>query len=121
MTLIEGDSEIVPGVWMRSAPGHNRDLMIVTAESRGQTFCFLSDLVPLAGNLQPSWVPALDLYPLQSIESKTRWLARAVEDNWVCGFGHDPEIDFARIATDPKAGFVVAETYSQAFTQNRMK
>ena len=42
---------------MRRAPGHNRDMMVVTAESGGETFCFLSDLVPLAAHLQPTWIP----------------------------------------------------------------
>ena len=42
MTLVEGDHEVVPGVWMRRAPGHNRDMCVVTAENGGQTFCFWS-------------------------------------------------------------------------------
>lgn len=106
MTLVDGDHEVVPGVWMRRAPGHNRDMMTIAAESRGETFCFLSDLVPTVAHLTPSWVAAFDLYPLETIESKTLWLNRAVDGDWVCSFGHDPETGFARIARDSKAGFV---------------
>ena len=109
MTLVDGDYEIAPGIRMRPAPGHNRDMMVVTAESAGQTFCFLSDLVPLAAHLQPSWVAAFDLYPLQAIETKTRWLTEAAENNWLCAFAHDPAVDFARIVKHPKTGFAVAE------------
>jgi glyoxylase-like metal-dependent hydrolase (beta-lactamase superfamily II) len=105
MKLVDGDFEAAPGVWMRHAPGHNRDMMVVTAESGGQTFCFLSDLVPTAAHLQPSWVAAFDLYPLQTIETKTRWLTAAIEGGWICGFGHDPRVDFARIVPDPKTKF----------------
>jgi glyoxylase-like metal-dependent hydrolase (beta-lactamase superfamily II) len=105
MTLIDGDSEVAPGIWMRRAPGHNRDMMVVTAESGGETFCFLSDLVPMAAHLQPSWVAAFDLYPLECIETKTRWLTEAAENNWLCAFAHDPAIDFARIVKHPKTGF----------------
>ncbi len=105
MTLVEGDFEVAPSVWMRRAPGHNRDMMVVTAESKGETFCFLSDLAPFAAHLQPSWVAAFDLYPLETIDTKSQWLARAVDGNWICGFGHDPEIDFARIRRDPKTSF----------------
>jgi glyoxylase-like metal-dependent hydrolase (beta-lactamase superfamily II) len=110
MTLIEGDVEVVPGVWMRRAPGHNRDLMIVTARSRGQVFCFLSDLAPFAAHLKPTWVPALDLYPIESIASKTEWLGAAVDGAWTCGFGHDTMIDFARIVRDPKNQFAAVAT-----------
>ena len=105
MTLVEGDCEVVPGVWMRRAPGHTRDMMVVTAKSAGRTFCFLSDLVPTAAHLQPTWVMAFDLYPLQSIQEKTRWLGAAREGDWICGFSHDSEIGFTRVAGHPKTGF----------------
>jgi glyoxylase-like metal-dependent hydrolase (beta-lactamase superfamily II) len=109
MTLVPGDFEVVPGVWMRHAPGHNRDMMVITAESRGETFCFLSDLVPTSAHVQPSWVAAFDLYPLETIETKTAWLGKAAEQNWICGFAHDPAVDFARITRDPKTHFAPAE------------
>jgi len=109
MVLVDGKSaEVAPGVRMHHAPGHTRHMMVVTAESRGQTFCFLSDLVPSAAHLQPTWVMAFDLYPLDTIESRTQWLTRAVEGSWLCGFGHDHKAAFARIATDPKVKFTVA-------------
>ena len=105
MTLLGGDFEIVPGVWMRRAPGHTREMMAVTAESRGQTFCFLSDLLPMAPHAQPTWVTAFDLYPLQSIESKMQWLAAAAKGGWICGFSHDTETAFARITEHLKTRF----------------
>ena len=98
MTLVEPDCEIVPGVWMRRAPGHTRDMCVVNAESGGQTFCFLSDLAPFAAQLTPTWIPAFDLYPLESIETKQRVLAEAIEQNWLVGFAHDTELAFARLA-----------------------
>jgi glyoxylase-like metal-dependent hydrolase (beta-lactamase superfamily II) len=107
MTLVEDGHEVVPGVRMHSAPGHNRDMMVVTAESRGKTFVFLSDLVPSASHLQPTWVMGFDLYPLDTIATRALWLSRAAEGNWLCGFGHDHVTAFARIATDPKSKFTL--------------
>jgi len=105
MTLIEGDHDVVPGMRMCRAPGHNRDMMVVVAESRGQSFCFLSDLVPSAAHLQPTWVAAFDLFPLECIEQKIVWQSRAVAGNWVCGFAHDVENPFAHIVAHPKTQF----------------
>ncbi len=105
MVLVEAGHEVVPGVRLQPAPGHNRDMAVVTVESGGQTFCFLSDLVPTAAHLQPTWVAAFDLYPLETIENKLRWLGAAADGDWWCGFGHDPERPFARIGRDPKTGF----------------
>jgi glyoxylase-like metal-dependent hydrolase (beta-lactamase superfamily II) len=105
MALVDGECQVVPGVWMRRAPGHNRDMMAVTASSGGQTFCFFSDLVPSAAHVPPTWVASFDLYPLETIEQKERWLGAAVEGNWICGFAHDMEMPFATIVADPKTSF----------------
>ena len=105
MLLVDGDYEVAPGIWMRRAPGHNRDMMIVTAESGGQTFCFFSDLVPTAAHIQPTWVMAFDLDPIQSIDSKVRWLTEAADGGWQCAFSHDANVAFARIVRDPKTQF----------------
>jgi glyoxylase-like metal-dependent hydrolase (beta-lactamase superfamily II) len=105
MTLVDSDFEVAPGVWMRRVPGHTRDMMVITAESGGQTFCFFSDLVPTTAHTQPTWVMAFDLYPLESIENKSRWLDAAVKGDWICGFSHDSEVAFARIAAHPKIHF----------------
>src|ERR1017187_593653 len=107
MTLVDGDHEVAPGVWMRRAPGHNRDMMAITAESRGQTFCFFSDLIPTAAHVQPSWVAAFDLSPMEAIDNKVRWLTAAVEGQWWCAFSHDARLAFARTARDPKKQFGV--------------
>ena len=108
MTLVEGDCEVLPGIRMRTAPGHTRDMMVVTAESAGETFCFLSDMVPTAAHLPPTWVAAFDLYPLETIANKVKWLGAAAEGQWLCGFGHDSAA-FARIATDAKKQFIAVE------------
>src|ERR1700730_2186371 len=97
MVLLDGDCEIVPGVALKLAPGHNRDMAVVTGTSGGQTFCFFSDLIPSAAHVTPSWVAAFDLFPLEAIDVKIRWMSEAARGNWLCGFGHDPELAFARI------------------------
>jgi len=97
MHLLDADLEVAPGIEMRLAPGHNRDMMVVTAASAGQTFCFFSDLIPTTAHVTPSWVAAFDLYPLQTIDTKRRWLEDAVRGQWLCGFGHDPDVAFACI------------------------
>jgi glyoxylase-like metal-dependent hydrolase (beta-lactamase superfamily II) len=107
MTLVAGDYQVLPGIWMRMAPGHTRDMMVVTAESAGETFCFLSDLVPTVAHLPPTWLPAFDLYPLETIATKVQWLGAAADGGWLCGFGHDAAA-FSRIARDETKQFIVA-------------
>jgi glyoxylase-like metal-dependent hydrolase (beta-lactamase superfamily II) len=98
MKLVDAEEcEIVPGVKTRLAPGHNRDMLLVTASSGGSTFCFYSDLLPTTAHLTPTWVAAFDLFPLESIEKKSRWLGRAADESWICGPGHDCRTGFTRV------------------------
>lgn len=97
MRLIGEDREIVPGIRMEQVRGHNRDMCVVTASSGGRTFCFFSDLVPSVAHLTPTWVPAFDLFPLESIDNKTKWLTRAARDNWICGLGHEVAMAFVTV------------------------
>jgi len=97
MRLIEEDTDVAPGVRLCLAPGHTPDMMVVTAASSGKNFCFLSDLVPTAAHVTPTWVAAFDLDPVQSIDSKLDWLTRAACGEWICAFAHEPKAAFARI------------------------
>ncbi len=97
MRLIDTDAEVAPGVKLCVAPGHTRNMMVITAASEGKTFCFLTDLVPTAAHVTPTWVAAFDLDPIQSIDSKLRWLGEAARGEWVCAFAHEPQMAFARI------------------------
>ena len=36
---------------------------------------------------------AYDLYPLQTLETKRKWVSRLAGEGWITVFGHDP--DFA--------------------------
>jgi glyoxylase-like metal-dependent hydrolase (beta-lactamase superfamily II) len=105
MTLVGSECEVIPGVRMERVPGHTRDMMVVTAQSRGRVFCFFSDLVPTRHHVPPTWVMAFDLFPLESIASKSKWLERAATGDWICGFSHDCDVAFARIAPHPKNRF----------------
>jgi len=103
MELLTGNVEIVPGIQLEVVPGHNRDMMVVRVRSEGETFCFLSDLVPTAHHVKPTWIAAVDLDPLTAIDNKTRLLAQAAAENWWCAYAHDADTRFSRVKnTDGK-------------------
>lgn len=98
--LLDGDVEVAPGIQVQVTPGHNRDMMVVLVRAGGETWCHLADLAPYAAHVTPTWVAAFDLFPLQSIQSKTELFERAAAGNWCCSFGHDPKVSFGRIRND---------------------
>jgi glyoxylase-like metal-dependent hydrolase (beta-lactamase superfamily II) len=95
--LLDGDGEVAPGIEVRVAPGHNRDMMVVIVRSGGETWCHFADLVEYASQLTPTWVSGFDLFPLETIANKTQLLGCAAAEGWWCSFGHDPQVGFAKI------------------------
>jgi glyoxylase-like metal-dependent hydrolase (beta-lactamase superfamily II) len=105
--LLDGDQEIAPGVELIRAPGHNADMMMVRLSGGGQTALLLADLAPMAAHLPPAWIMGYDLYPLQTLENKKKWISRVVQGGWLAIFGHDPKVRAAYLRE--KDGKVVAE------------
>ncbi|MBV9572485.1 MAG: MBL fold metallo-hydrolase [Acidobacteriales bacterium] len=108
MQLLKGDQQIVPGISVRVFPGHTRDMQAIIVESRGQTACYISDLIPSSAHLDLNWVMAYDLYPVQSVESRKRYYAASVPGKWLTIFTHDPTVPWAYVSRNDK-GKMVAE------------
>ncbi len=78
--LLENDAEIVPGVEVIRAPGHNADMMCVRLTGGGKTVFFTADLVPTAAHVPYPWIMGYDLYPLTTLENKKKWISQAVRE-----------------------------------------
>jgi len=105
--LLDGDQEILPGIDLIRAPGHNADMMCVKLSGGGQTAMLLADLAPTAAHLPPPWIMAFDLYPLQTLENKKKWIPKLAQGGWLAIFAHDPKVRAAYLRE--KDGKVVAE------------
>jgi len=94
---ITGDTEIVPGISTIRIPGHNADIQAIKLTGGGRTIFFVADLVPTRHHLPLPWIMAYDLYPLQTLETKRKWIETIVRDGWIIVFGHDPDIPSATL------------------------
>ena len=99
--LLEGNTELYPGVHLFVSEGHTVGLQLVRLESDdGQTLVFCGDLIPTTAHLRAAWVAAYDLYPLTVIEEKKQLLAQAVEEGWLLFFEHDPKVAVCSVKDD---------------------
>jgi glyoxylase-like metal-dependent hydrolase (beta-lactamase superfamily II) len=98
VTLLDRESEIVPGVRAVPAPGH----MVVEVRSAGQLLLYIGDTVLYPLHLEhPNWLPIYDIVPEQAAPSKQAIFDRAAEERaWVIG-QHFPPF--------PSLGHVVKE------------
>ncbi len=107
MTLLKGGEEIVPGISVKTFPGHTAHMQAVIVESGGRTACYISDLIPTAAHIDLTWGMGFDLYPLQTIESKKEYYAQALLGKWLTVFTHDAKVPWAYVDKD-EAGKMVA-------------
>ena len=95
MQLIDGNTEIAPGISVEVWPGHTRNMWGVFIRSAGKTACYISDLIPTSWHLDVAWAMAYDLYPLEVLDNRKRYYAKAIPEQWLTIFTHDPEIPWS--------------------------
>jgi glyoxylase-like metal-dependent hydrolase (beta-lactamase superfamily II) len=108
MTLLKGGEEIVPGISVKTCPGHTAHMQAVMVRSGGRTACYISDLIPTSAHIDLTWGMGFDLYPLQTITSKKQYYAEAVPGKWLTVFTHDPKTPWAYVEKD-ELGKMVAK------------
>ncbi|MEQ8672327.1 MAG: MBL fold metallo-hydrolase [Aggregatilineales bacterium] len=110
MRLLDGDTDLAPGIRGIVTPGHTPAHMSVRFESNDQHAAFLCDLASYAVHFERlGWMTAYDVEPLRTLETKREWQQWALETNAVVMFPHDPFRPAGRLTHDER-GRTVLET-----------
>ncbi len=91
------DYEVVPGVFMRSAPGPSQRSAVVEVRRGADRVMYLGDLCPSATHLNPAVITAYDDSPDDTYLNKMHWLDQAEKEGAVVIFPH---------GNDVKAGYL---------------
>ncbi|HVC32468.1 MAG TPA: MBL fold metallo-hydrolase [Chloroflexota bacterium] len=110
LRLFDGATEIAPGVHWLMAAGHTRAHTCVLIESEDQSALFAVDVCPFVAHLERiAWVPAVDVEPLVSMETKRRIVADLLAHDRLVIFDHDPNVVTARLSGTPEKWTVEPE------------
>lgn len=110
LEVVDGPQSVAPGVRTDIAPGHTAALQTVWVESNGESLLFLSDACSWAAHLNRlAWVPAFDIYPQTSIETKRRITQEALQRNTLLVFQHDAQVVTGRLIPGPRGPEVQPE------------
>jgi glyoxylase-like metal-dependent hydrolase (beta-lactamase superfamily II) len=82
---------ILPGVTALSIPGHNATIQAIKISGGGKTLLAVADLIPTRHHIPLPWIMGYDLYPVQTLETKRKWISKIAKDGWLVAFGHDAE------------------------------
>ena len=98
--FIDEDVEVLPGVSVCRTGGHTMHHQIVRFESGGRAAIFAADLIPTVAHVDLPWIMGYDLYPMDTLSYKRRFVAEAVEGEYVIFFEHDPVVTAGIIRQD---------------------
>ncbi len=93
LRVLWGNTRLTPEIRVIITPGHTRAHQCVVVESQGETAVFLGDLASWPIHMERlAWVPAYDLEPMVSIETKRSLAHWAIEKKALLIFEHHPEV-----------------------------
>lgn len=94
LRVLSGDSRLTEHVRVVVTPGHTRAHQCVIVESGGQCAIYLGDVASWPIHMERiSWVPAYDVEPLVTIETKRKLARWAIEKHALLIFEHHPTIE----------------------------
>jgi len=105
--ILDGDSEIAPGISVQLYPGHTAYHMAVILESNGKRACYIGDLIPTTAHIHPTWVMGYDLDPIACIDNRHRFYKDAIPERWLVIFTHDPKVPWAYVGKDADGKYAI--------------
>ncbi len=102
LKLIEGPEKLFKNVDIIVTNGHTRGQQHPLVKGETCSLFYCADLIPTSAHLPLRWHTAYDNYPMTIIKEKRKLLDRALKENWILFFEHDPDIAAATIKQGEK-------------------
>ncbi len=100
--FFEGDMTIKPGVRVERTGGHTGQHQVIYIETGGKTAVFVADMIPTTAHLQDPWLMGYDLFPMDTLAFKRRFIREAIDREYLILFEHDPRISAGYIRENAK-------------------
>lgn len=98
--LVNGSVKLCQGVELMVTYGHTIAQQHVVVKGENESLFFCADMVPTVNHIPVSWHMAFDNRPLDLFPEKDYFLRKAIRENWILFFQHDPDIVAARVKED---------------------
>jgi len=91
--------------------GHTEAMILPIINYNGKTLAYMADLIPSAGHIPLPYIMGYDLRALTTLNEKTAFLQKAIDNNYTLYFEHDPKIECCSIKMTEK-GIRMDEAFS---------
>ncbi|UCG61175.1 MAG: MBL fold metallo-hydrolase [Candidatus Zixiibacteriota bacterium] len=98
--LLDANTELLPGIRAVFTGGHTRGHFALEMESGGAKVYYYADIFCTSHHMPVAYVPAVDLYPDETMAIKRDKLPEIIADGVVMAFDHDVSMPFGRVRED---------------------
>jgi len=97
LELVDGEKEVAKGIKVKNTRGHTPGHQVVFIEDGNNKILWPGDIIPTASHLKIPYVASVDLFPLETMELKRKFLNMCINDGWLLAFDHDVNIKLGRL------------------------
>ncbi len=90
LEFVDGEFEIFPNISLVVINGHTAAQQLPKISDGKTTLLYCCDLFPTTSHIPLPYIMAYDIRPLMTLEEKKKILSKAVEEDWILFFEHDP-------------------------------
>jgi len=102
LTLLNGESELFPGIFIRLSDGHTIAQQTVLVTDGQRALYHPGDMIPTSSHVPLPYIMGYDNFPLITLEEKRNILTKAADGKWVLFFEHDPKYAATFVEKTPK-------------------
>lgn len=102
LKFIDPSLEFTKDISFIEVNGHTESMMLPLVRCNGNTLAYMADLIPSLGHLALPYVMAYDVRPLLTLSEKEKILKKAVDENWLLMFEHDPSTECVNLEMTDK-------------------
>jgi glyoxylase-like metal-dependent hydrolase (beta-lactamase superfamily II) len=97
LRFIEDGQSPFASIGLINVDGHTEQMMLPVIQYKNQKIIYCADLFPSSYHIPVPWLMSYDMRPLQTMEEKQSVLQRAVEEQCILFFEHDPVYEAALV------------------------
>lgn len=91
LNVVEERHEYEDGLDAIPVSGHTISQQLPRISAEEKTIIFMADLLPTHVHLPLPWVMGYDMYPVQTLDEKEKFLDQAIEEDWYLFLEHDAD------------------------------
>lgn len=112
LKLVDKDYKVDDEFDFNIINGHTFAQQMVKISDGSNTLLYCGDLLPFSSHIPLPYIMGYDLQPLATLQEKKNLYPRAIDENWILFFEHDPEVVAATITKSEK-GFFIKDVFTE--------